>query len=61
MAIDTDGRQQVDYFVGTEVENTAMKGEPTLFVVGIKDPLEIYKILETVEVAKGIQIGRAHV
>ena len=55
MAIDTDGRQQVAYFVGTEVENTAMKGEKTLFVVGIKDPLEIYKIIETVEVAEGIR------
>ena len=55
MAIDTDGRQQVDYFVGTEVENTAMKGERTLFVVGIKDPLEIYKIIETVEAAQGVR------
>lgn len=41
MAIDTEGRQQVDYFVGTEVENTAMKGEKTLFVVGIKTLEEI--------------------
>lgn len=55
MAIGTEGRQQVDYFIGTEVENTAMKGEKTLFVVGIKDPLEIYKIIETVEVAEGIR------
>jgi hypothetical protein len=55
MAIDTDGRQQVDYFVGTEVENTTMKNEKTLFVVGIKDPLEIYKILETYEVAEGVR------
>lgn len=46
MAIDTDGRQQVDYFVGTEVENTAMKGEQTLFVVGIKPVDEIVSILE---------------
>ena len=55
MAIGTEGRQEVDYFIGTEVENTAMKGEKTLFVVGIKDPLEIYKIIETVEVAEGIR------
>jgi hypothetical protein len=41
MAIDTDGRQAVDYFVGTEVENTTMKGEQTLFVVGIKTLDEI--------------------
>jgi hypothetical protein len=46
MAIDTDGRQQVDYFVGTEVENTAMKGEQTLFVVGIKSVDEIVALLE---------------
>jgi hypothetical protein len=55
MAIDTDGRQQVDYFVGTEVENTAMKGEKTLFVVGIKTLEEIQHILNTVEVAKDIR------
>lgn len=41
MALDTDTRQQVDYFVGTEVENTAMKGEQTLFVVGVKPVDEI--------------------
>jgi len=41
MAIDTDGRQQVDYFVGTEVENTTMKGKLTLFVVGIKTLEEV--------------------
>jgi len=45
MAIDTDGRQQVDYFVGTEIENTAMKGEKTLFVVGIKPVDEIVGLL----------------
>ena len=55
MAIDTDGRQRVDYFVGTEVENTTMKGEKTLFVVGIKTAEEIYKILETVEAAQGVR------
>lgn len=41
MAIDTEGRQQVDYFIGTEVEHTPMKGERTLFVVGIKPVDEI--------------------
>ena len=41
MGIDTQQRQQVDYFVGTEVENTAMRGELTLFVVGIKTLAEI--------------------
>jgi hypothetical protein len=46
MAIDTQGRQQVDYFIGTEVENTIMKGELTLFVVGIKPVSEIIDIIE---------------
>lgn len=45
MAIDTNSRQQVDYFIGTEVENTIMKGEQTLFVVGIKPVEEIVKII----------------
>jgi len=39
MAIDTEGRQNVDYFIGVEVEHTPMKGERTLFVVGVK-PIE---------------------
>ena len=46
MAIDTSGRQQVDYFIGTEVENTAMKNEKTLFVVGIKPVEEIISIID---------------
>lgn len=46
MAIDTSSRQQVDYFIGTEVENTIMKGEKTLFVVGIKDPETIAALAE---------------
>ena len=46
MAIDTSGRQQVDYFVGIEVENTAMKGEKTLFVVGVKPVDEIVALAE---------------
>jgi hypothetical protein len=46
MAIDTSSRQLVDYFVGTEVENTAMKGEKTLFVVGIKPVEELIKLCE---------------
>lgn len=44
MAIDTEVRQQVEYFIGTEVENTVMKGKPTLFVVGIKPVEEILNI-----------------
>jgi hypothetical protein len=41
MAIDTEGRQNVDYFIGVEVEHTPMKGERTLFVVGVKPVEEI--------------------
>ena len=36
----------VEYFVGTEVENTAMKGEKTLFVVGIKPVEDIIRLCE---------------
>ena len=46
MALDTNNRQMVDYFVGTEVENTVMKGERTLFVVGIKPVEEIIALCE---------------
>jgi len=44
MAINTNERQQVEYFVGNEVENTAMKGNKTLFVVGIKPFDDIVKL-----------------
>jgi len=44
MAIDTAGRKATTYFIGTEVEHTAMKGEKTLFVVGIQPVEEIKKI-----------------
>ena len=36
MGLDTHERQQTDYFIGTEVEHTAMYGEKTLFIVGVK-------------------------
>ena len=55
MAIDTEGRQDVDFFVGTEVENTAMKGEKTLFVVGIKSLEQIQSILAISEACEGIR------
>lgn len=41
MGLSTEKRQEVKYFVGTEVEHTAMKGEKTLFVVGIQPVDEI--------------------
>ena len=56
MAIDTDERQHVDYFVGTEVENTAMKGERTLFVVGVK-PVEEIIVLLSEQNIKHVYLG----
>ncbi len=41
MALDTQKRKQVVYFVGDEIENTIAKGFRTLFVVGTRDPKEI--------------------
>lgn len=35
------GRKATTYFVGTEVEHTAMYGEKTLFVVGVQNTDEI--------------------
>lgn len=43
MELNTEGRQAVEYFIGTEIEHTAMKGEKTLFVVGVKSHEEIAK------------------
>ena len=43
MELNTEGRQGVVYFVGTEVEHTAMKDEKTLFVVGVQPVDEISK------------------
>ena len=43
MGLDTHERQKTDYFIGTEVEYTAMKGEKTLFIVGVKETHEIIK------------------
>ena len=43
MGLDTNKRQEVVYFTGTEVEHTAMKGERTLFVVGVQPCNEIQK------------------
>ena len=43
MGLDTNKRQEVVYFTGTEVEHTAMYGEKTLFVVGVQPCNEIQK------------------
>ena len=32
--LDTQSRKKVKFFIGKEVENTAMKDQTTLFVVG---------------------------
>ena len=45
MAINTAARQGVTYFIGTEVENTIMKGQKTLFVVGVQPVEDIIKIV----------------
>lgn len=43
----TDNKgEEVNYFIGTEVEHTPQYGEKTLFVVGIKDPTEIQTIAD---------------
>lgn len=39
--LDTKNRKNVTYFIGTEVENTIMKGEKTLFVVGVQPAIDI--------------------
>jgi hypothetical protein len=41
MGLDTEDRQSTTYFIGTEVEHTAMYGRKTLFVVGIQPWEEI--------------------
>jgi len=38
--------EDIQYFVGTEVEHTPQYGKKTLFVVGIKDPDEITGLAE---------------
>lgn len=44
MVLDTQKRQEVIYFVGTEIEDTCLRGERTLFVVGIRPVEEIIEI-----------------
>ena len=41
MGLNTKERQKVTYFIGTEVENTPLKGEKMLFVVGVQPVEEI--------------------
>lgn len=44
--LDTQQRQDVKYFTGTEVEHTMCYGKKTLFVVGIQPVEEILKLAE---------------
>ncbi len=46
MNLDTENRQLVTYFIGTEVENTIMKDEQTLFVVGVQPVGKIVELAE---------------
>lgn len=54
MAIDTEDRQKVDYFIGIEVEQTPMRGHRTLFVIGVK-PID--EIISKVNDLKHIYLG----
>lgn len=56
MVLDTQKRKQVTYFTGVEIENTCMKGEFTLFVVGIR-PVEEIELLANNNKAKHIYFG----
>ncbi len=53
MELNTAGRKQADFFTGIEVENTPMKGEYTLFVVGIR------AVTDVVALAK--EVGSKHI
>ena len=46
MALDTQKRKQVVYFVGDDIENTIAKGLRTLLVVGTRDPKEIMDLAD---------------
>ena len=48
--LDTNQRQEVDYFVGTEVEHTICHGKKTLFVVGVKPVEDIVELATRNEV-----------
>lgn len=49
-------KEQIQYFVGTEVEHTPAFGRKTLFVVGIKDPNEI-RVIANANNADHIYLG----
>ena len=39
------GHENVDLFIGQEVEHTPAYGQKTLFVVGLQDPVKLFEIL----------------
>ena len=41
MGLNTEERQDVVYFIGTEVEHSPAYGQRTLFVIGLQNPKEI--------------------
>jgi hypothetical protein len=48
--LDTQSRKKVKFFVGKEVENTAMKNQTTLFVVGVQNLVDIVRYTQQTEV-----------
>lgn len=58
--INTNDRKNVDYFVGTEVENTPLKGVETLFVVGIKPVQEVQNRLNLFRLLKHRSINHVY-
>ena len=41
-----DGHENIDFFIGTEVEHTPAFGLKTLFVVGVQDPQKISQLFK---------------
>jgi hypothetical protein len=48
--LDTQSRKKVKFFIGKEVENTAMKDQTTLFVVGVQNVVNIIKYIMQTDV-----------
>lgn len=49
--LDTQSRKKVKFFIGKEVENTAMKDQTTLFVVGVQNVVDIVRYTQKTSVA----------
>ena len=49
--LDTQSRKKVKFFIGKEVENTAMKHQITLFVVGVQNVVDIVRYTQKTSVA----------